>query len=244
MFGIKVTPFILFLILLITLVVSMLFGNSWLLSKREGFVSFGYTNSDIMQVTLSPYSSKNQVIYLYDNLYFDGTNANLIEVDSPFCGNVRVNGASVSGNISCNNSTISCNDSTGSTINQLWITTSAPATSQFQVSSSENPAVTALAARALTTQISQTTYLSNSSQLSVPSGYKYQLFTAYWGSDTYLHLLGLDPNAQNGINIKSYYAGHVLGACMFFIEYQGRSVVYTGDFNSSADRYHYYIKGT
>ncbi len=36
---------------------------------------------------------------------------------------------------------------------------------------------------------------------------------------------------------KVYYAGHVLGACMFYIENQGTSVVYTGDFNSSADRH-------
>jgi integrator complex subunit 11 len=41
----------------------------------------------------------------------------------------------------------------------------------------------------------------------------------------------------NGIKIKPYYAGHVLGACMFSIEYQNNSLVYTGDFNSSADRH-------
>jgi integrator complex subunit 11 len=41
---------------------------------------------------------------------------------------------------------------------------------------------------------------------------------------------------SGGISIKSYYAGHVLGACMFYIEYKNKSVVYTGDFNSSADR--------
>lgn len=39
------------------------------------------------------------------------------------------------------------------------------------------------------------------------------------------------------IKIKAFYAGHVLGACMFLIEYQGIKVVYTGDFNSSADRH-------
>lgn len=40
-----------------------------------------------------------------------------------------------------------------------------------------------------------------------------------------------------GVKIKTYYAGHVLGACMFSIEYNGLKVVYTGDFNSSADRH-------
>jgi len=224
MFGIKVTPFILFLILLITLVISMLFGNSWLLSnknRREGFVSYGYTNSDLMRVTLSPYSSSKQVIYLYDNLYFDGDNANLIEVDSPYCGNVRVNGATI-GNIKCN-------DSTGSTISNLWITNSVPATSQFQVSGTVNPGVTALATRTTTSQIAQTMYLSSSTQLSKVSRYRYQVFTAYWGTDTYLHLLGLDPNAQNGMNIESFFYNSA-GNMMRSINYTPTS--YTPNYNS------------
>ena len=41
----------------------------------------------------------------------------------------------------------------------------------------------------------------------------------------------------NGMKIKCYYAGHVLGACMFLIEYKNLKVVYTGDFNSNADRH-------
>jgi integrator complex subunit 11 len=41
----------------------------------------------------------------------------------------------------------------------------------------------------------------------------------------------------NGIRVTSYYAGHVLGACMFHVEYAGLSVVYTGDYNSYADRH-------
>ena len=40
-----------------------------------------------------------------------------------------------------------------------------------------------------------------------------------------------------GVSIKTYYAGHVLGACMFLIEYKGLKVVYTGDFNSTSDRH-------
>ena len=40
-----------------------------------------------------------------------------------------------------------------------------------------------------------------------------------------------------GIKNKSYYAGHVLGACMFLVEYKGVKILYTGDFNSNADRH-------
>lgn len=39
------------------------------------------------------------------------------------------------------------------------------------------------------------------------------------------------------MKIKCYYAGHVLGAAMMLIEYRGVKVLYTGDFNSNADRH-------
>ena len=39
----------------------------------------------------------------------------------------------------------------------------------------------------------------------------------------------------DGIKVKAYYAGHVLGAVMFHIEYDGMSIVYTGDYNMTAD---------
>ena len=50
--------------------------------------------------------------------------------------------------------------------------------------------------------------------------------------------LGLgEERVVNGVKIKMFYAGHVLGAVMFLLEYKGVRVLYTGDFNSSADRH-------
>lgn len=37
--------------------------------------------------------------------------------------------------------------------------------------------------------------------------------------------------------IKPYYAGHVLGAAMFYVRVGGQSVVYTGDYNMTPDRH-------
>jgi integrator complex subunit 11 len=39
------------------------------------------------------------------------------------------------------------------------------------------------------------------------------------------------------LEITAYYAGHVLGAAMFHIKYKNMSVVYTGDYNMTADRF-------
>lgn len=42
---------------------------------------------------------------------------------------------------------------------------------------------------------------------------------------------------QDDLEIKCYYAGHVLGAGMFYVRSGQQSVVYTGDFNMTPDRH-------
>ncbi|XP_028165956.1 integrator complex subunit 11 [Ostrinia furnacalis] len=42
---------------------------------------------------------------------------------------------------------------------------------------------------------------------------------------------------DNDLEIKAYYAGHVLGAAMFWIKVGSQSVVYTGDYNMTPDRH-------
>jgi integrator complex subunit 11 len=37
--------------------------------------------------------------------------------------------------------------------------------------------------------------------------------------------------------IRAYYAGHVLGAAMFYVRVGNESVVYTGDYNMTPDRH-------
>ena len=39
------------------------------------------------------------------------------------------------------------------------------------------------------------------------------------------------------IEVRPYYAGHVLGAAMFYVKVGNESVLYTGDYNTTADRH-------
>lgn len=39
------------------------------------------------------------------------------------------------------------------------------------------------------------------------------------------------PFKEDGITITPYCAGHIVGACMFLIEYEGIRVLYTGDYS-------------
>lgn len=51
--------------------------------------------------------------------------------------------------------------------------------------------------------------------------------------------IGLHQTIRVGrdLEITAYYAGHVLGACMFLIRSRGMSVLYTGDYNMTPDRH-------
>ncbi|CAG8630499.1 13297_t:CDS:1, partial [Racocetra persica] len=44
-------------------------------------------------------------------------------------------------------------------------------------------------------------------------------------------------NNDDDLEIKAYYAGHVLGAAMFYVRVGTQSVVYTGDYNMTPDRH-------
>uniref|UniRef100_A0A6I8QAQ1 Integrator complex subunit 11 n=1 Tax=Xenopus tropicalis TaxID=8364 RepID=A0A6I8QAQ1_XENTR len=49
--------------------------------------------------------------------------------------------------------------------------------------------------------------------------------------------MGYNDDVDDELEIKAYYAGHVLGAAMFQIKVGSESVVYTGDYNMTPDRH-------
>jgi hypothetical protein len=74
---------------------------------REGFISYQHNKNPLSNVILKPYSPNKQVLKIYDNLYLDQTNFNLIEVN----GDTYNKGEEIIGE----------NDDTGSTISNIWI---------------------------------------------------------------------------------------------------------------------------
>jgi hypothetical protein len=79
-------PIYLFVLLLVILVVSVLFGNAWkkltkeTTQKQEGLIGFSESNNSGDKISISQYS-KNKVYKLFDNLFYDDSNGNLIEID-------------------------------------------------------------------------------------------------------------------------------------------------------------------
>jgi hypothetical protein len=81
----KITPLILFLILLFVLVISVLFSKYLpLFNGKEGMIGFNGDKKPLDESFIPQYSTDIQnhlLVKLYDNIYFDGKNGNLIEVD-------------------------------------------------------------------------------------------------------------------------------------------------------------------
>lgn len=115
---IKLTPLVMFLLILSVLALSMIIGNYFVLKDQhdrrqmENFISFNYnaTSHNGNSVRLAPYSTGHSIVEVYDSIYFDETNGNLLEI----YGNiVSKRGISVGGNI----------DLTAKSINQLNVIT-------------------------------------------------------------------------------------------------------------------------
>ncbi len=71
--GIKLTPLLLFILLLIILVISVVFGK---MSNMEGFIAFQKDKSPLDKVWIPQYSKNEHVYKLNDNMFFDSRNGN------------------------------------------------------------------------------------------------------------------------------------------------------------------------
>jgi hypothetical protein len=185
--SIKLTPFILFLLLLIILVISSLFGKQLMVEKegfQEQFQEGMTTTTSLNSVSLATYSANNKVWNLYDNIYFDDRNANLIEVSAA---------NNTSGNTSTTLSTIVTRRSNYSST----IYVSASGVSQNLETSTINE---------ITPKYTSCYYPSQT------NNYNYNVFYMPWNKDTFIHIIDNINKKQlatflfsPGSEIKSLY---------------------------------------
>ena len=74
----KLSPMMLFLIILIILVISIVVGKSY---TNEGFISFAKNTAALDTQLIQCYSKTRLVTKIEDNFYFDSTNGNMIQID-------------------------------------------------------------------------------------------------------------------------------------------------------------------
>ena len=195
MLSIKLSPLLLFIILLVVLVFTTMICKNCM---KEGFVSFQYeidptsSSNALLMVDIPQYSNDHSVAKLYDNLYFDKINANLVEVDS-------TNYSNVSGNV----------DSTYSSISKIYVTTRNNAVHSYTTTYTDGTVVPKDTSESLLNTVSST----NSSWSYVTYGSntdRYQLFYMPWVDSTYMHIIKLrdyGSSDNSPVHLMSYMFG-------------------------------------
>jgi hypothetical protein len=173
----KISPFVIFLILLIVLVVSIILGRK---IGYEGFISYQKSTVPGNNFVIPTYSN-NSVDKLYDNLFFDPINANLIEIDSPQFN--TANGEDVKGNTVLTTSIVTRNNngSSNSYSGNAIVPPSIPNIGTNIISSYNN-----------------FTYNTQSKNTD-----KYCVFYIPWDIDTYIHIINVNSKTHIGTYLES-----------------------------------------
>ena len=161
----KLSPATIFILLLIFLVLSVLFCR-WAMREVDGFIGYKVDTPTLETVTLPMYSDRNKLHKMYDSLYFDIKNGNIVEIDATaYTG--------VSGNI----------DATGSTITALHVL---PRIGNSSKSYTIQQITDVIPAPATTTDNS---YQSKVYQTKSSATATYTVFMMPWHDNTYVHVM-------------------------------------------------------
>jgi hypothetical protein len=177
----KLTPFVLFFIILLVLVISIVFMKN---VNNEGFIDFYYSSSptDASSVLVPIYSTNYPISKLYDNLYFDKRNANLVALNGPYTGTSSTDAKTLS--------SIAILTRNNSQYNSVVNYTN-PTTNITNYDSVESKV----------TSITENYKLMNL-YTGMPS--PYAVFYFAWNKDTYLHVIDISNNTNNR-HMVSYY---------------------------------------
>lgn len=201
----KISLLGLFLIILGALVVSILVGN-WF-QTREGMVSFQYGVSPLKTVNIPKYTDSNvgkNVSLVFDNIYFDTDNSNLLEINgNAYTGNTYTGNADLIGNSinSINISSHSDNNNNKTISTVTWNTKDQPSILEGE------------SKRVFKKSYYEYDYITTTTNTD-----NYQVFVLPWNDSTYIHVINLTkktnvitacfgPNGANNSSQSKLYDG-------------------------------------
>lgn len=202
----KLSLFALFLIVLAALVVSMLVGNWFQTTEyhKEGMISFYNGTSSLTPVYIPDYSGKKgnsnvlgeNVVLIYDNIFFDQDNANVIEIDS-----TALNGNVMVGNVRTGNA-----ETDGSSIQNIHISNPNNSdnllanvnTYSFTDNTLSDSKATSEAETPFQNSYTEMVYVTNSLNTDT-----YTIFVLPWDESTYIHMI----NNTKATNVNTTWFG-------------------------------------
>jgi hypothetical protein len=173
-----ISSFSLFLILLIILFISYFIGYCFPDKQKENFITFDYGASLGSSIQIPQYSGTNpinKVAKVYDNVFYDVYNGNLIEVDSsPYKGTSEVTGSSIS-----NIYILGRKDSGGSIVT-------------YNINQNITPVQTKESQNTFTNSFKEFVYKTQSTKTD-----PYVVFYLPWNDSTYIHMINISGGIQN-----------------------------------------------
>ena len=178
----KFPPLAIFMLLLVVLLIVVLFGKY----IPEGFIAYGKATADMATVTMPGY---NKSVYkLYDSLYFDATNGNMIELFGP----ASPTGTATSGTATTDTATTD----TANITKMVLMPRTGSTVFTFQA-----PITTSIISDNLKESRLNPAYLSWSvptSSTPLPDA-QYQISYVPWGKDTLVHVYDMTQSKQVGL---------------------------------------------
>jgi hypothetical protein len=190
----KFTSLSIFIILLVILIITIIFTCR----SPEGFVSFNETTPILNQLYITQYSTDNLVYKLYDSIYYDSLNGNVIEVfGKPFSDSPP------------NDKYTKDIDTIGSSLTDIVLmsrssnTKSPMLVNYFNNSNSPLSVDKTLVKNGMTNSYNYSITPNNSNYLAKSSiTYNYQVLYISCGKDTLIHIYDCSP--QNNVNIGTF----------------------------------------
>jgi hypothetical protein len=208
----KLTPLLLFFMILLVLVVSAIFMNNL---RNEGFIDFNLTGVSggtmVGNVSVPLYSTNYKLTKLYDNIYLDTRNANLVALDGPSSGTASMDPSTLS--------TISVLTRNPNAYNSIVLySNSQNVINNYDCPESKNSSI-ATSYQLLTIHTNQ------------PNDY--QVFYFAWNKDTYVHVIDISGRKH----AVSYYINSTSNITAYDLSANGPTHVYPPltISNSSAD---------
>ena len=214
------TPLMMFLFLLVLFLISIYFVHD--INKKEGFISYNQNTPTLNQLYISQYSKANLVYKLFDSVYFDNINGNVIELfGKPFS------------NTSSTNRTTDVVDNTGSTLTDI-ILISRPviSNSKMTIRYYDNSIGDVIVDNSIIENKTINSFIydiiPNESTLysNEHLSYNYQILYLSWGKDTMIHIY--DCSNMKNVNIGTY---------LFRNSYDPLHFMYRGNLTSSIGSY-------
>ena len=173
----KLTPFVIFFLLLVVLLISVMFSYA----IPEGMIGYNKNAGIMSQMAVPPYSSTKQIYRIYDSIYFDSNSGNVVELFGDSASNKLTNMVVM--------------PRTGSKVTQYDNTATA-------IDFSPNTANASLVNTTLASSNHSWSYPTKNNVTTLP--YQYQVLYLPWNTDTVMMIHDIqDPNNQKFVALPA-----------------------------------------